>query len=127
MDSIKKLSKIINHKFYAHSADHVFTVAISGIDASGKGYVTKLLEDKLRSNGLKIASINLDPWQNPISVRLQKENAAENFYQNVFRWNDVFDQLIIPLRKDGSIQLSYRLINTRADEYYDFNFDYTEI
>src|SRR6266581_4034557 len=122
MDPIKQLSKTILEKYYAHIADHIFTVAISGIDASGKGYITKLLEDELRSNGLKIASINLDPWQNPISVRLQKENAAENFYQNVFRWNDMFDQLIIPLRRNGSIQLSSRLINTHADEYYDFNF-----
>src|SRR6266498_1517390 len=127
MDSIKELSKIINQKFYAHNADHVFTVAISGIDASGKGYVTKLLEDDLRSYGLKVASINLDPWQNPIPVRLQKVNAGENFYKNVFRWNDVFKELIIPLRKTGSIYHAARLIRTDADQYYHFTFDYKEI
>ena len=73
MDSINDLSKLIIHTFYAHSADHVFTVAISGIDASGKGYVAKLLEDELRMQGLRVATIHLDPWQNPITVRLQRE------------------------------------------------------
>ena len=127
MDSINDLSKLIIHKFYAHSADHVFTVAISGIDASGKGYVAKLLEDELRMQGLRVATIHLDPWQNPITVRLQRENAAENFYKNAFRWNALFDRLVIPLRQDGSIHLSSRLINTHADEYCDFDFDHTEI
>ncbi|HEV8287197.1 MAG TPA: hypothetical protein VGQ09_22970 [Chitinophagaceae bacterium] len=123
----KRTLQTIIQNFYAHSADHVFTVAISGIDASGKSYVTKLLEDELRTHGLKIANINLDPWQNPIPVRLQKVNAAENFYKNVFRWNDIFSKLIIPLRKTGNIQHNERLIRTHADEYYDFRFDYNEI
>ena len=127
MDSIKELFKIISHKFYDHTADHVFTVAISGIDASGKGYITKLLEDELRNYGLKVANINLDPWQNPIPVRLQKLNAAENFYNRVFRWDDVFKELIIPLRKTGSIYHTATLIRTDADRYYHFTFDHTEI
>jgi len=127
MDPVKELSRTILQKFYAHDADHVFTVAISGIDASGKGYVTKLVEDELRGHGLKVANINLDPWQNPIPIRLQKENAAENFYQNVFRWDDVFKELIIPLRKTGNIYHHARLIRTDADRYYDLTFDYKTI
>ncbi len=127
MDSIKKLCKTIIQKFYAHTADHVFTIAISGIDASGKGYVSKLLEAELKKHDLKIANINLDPWQNPIHTRLQKEYPAENFYENGFRWNDVFEQLIIPLRKNHGIQLTTNLINTHADEYYDFIYSYDGI
>jgi len=127
MDSIKELSKIISEKFYDHNADHVFTIAISGIDASGKGYVTRLLENEMIRRGLKVANINLDPWQNPIPVRLQKENAAENFYQSVFRWNDVFKELIIPLRKTGRVCHTARLIRTDADRDYDFTFNCKEI
>ena len=127
MDLIKKLSEIILQKFYAHTHDHVFTVAISGIDASGKGYVAKCLEGELMREGLNVANINIDPWQNPIPIRLKKENPAENFYKNSFRWDDMFEKLIIPLRKDKSIQLTSRLIFSHADEYFDHQFSYRNI
>ena len=127
MDPIKELSKLILQRFYDHSPDHVFTVAISGIDASGKGYVAKRLEDELTGKGLRVANINIDPWQNPIPIRLKKENAAENFYHNVFRWDDVFEKLIIPLREVRTIHLTTQLISTHADEYFDFEFDFRNI
>ena len=127
MDPIKKLSTPILQKFYDHTPDHVFTVAISGIDASGKGYVAKRLENKLTGKGLRVANINIDPWQNPIPIRLKKENPAENFYQNVFRWDDVFGQLITPLRKAGTIRLATQLMYTHADEYFAFEFDFRNI
>ena len=126
-DPIKKLSEIVIKKFYDHTHDHVFTVAISGIDASGKGYVAKRLEGELTRKGLNVANINVDPWQNPIPIRLNTENPAENFYQNGFRWGDMFEQLIIPLRKDKSIQLTSKLIFSHADEYFDHQFSYQNI
>ena len=127
MDPINNLIEIILKNFYDHTNDHVFTIAISGIDASGKGYVAKRLQSELTGKGLRVANINLDPWQNSLAVRLAKENEAENFYQNVFRWCEVFSQLITPLRKDGSIQLTSRLIASHADEYFDFEFNYSHI
>jgi uridine kinase len=127
MDPIKEFSKLILQRFYDHTPDHVFTVAISGIDASGKGFVAKHLETELIAKGLRVANINIDPWQNPIAIRLKKENAAENFYQNVFRWDDVFEQLIIPLRRTGTTQFATRLIFSHVDEYFDFAYDFRNI
>jgi uridine kinase len=80
MNSIQELLKTLIQKFYAHTDEHAFTVAISGIDASGKGHIAKLLENKLKRQALRVVNINPDPWQNSIPVRLQKENPAENFY-----------------------------------------------
>ena len=120
------VDEVVN-AFMHHDKKSVFTIAISGIDASGKGYISKLLQEKLETIGYKVANINIDSWQNPLPVRLKKENAAENFYRNVFRWDDFFTQLIIPLRKTGSIYLATRLIRTDADEYYSFTYDLKEI
>jgi uridine kinase len=127
MNPTKELSKLILQRFYDHSADYVFTVAISGIDASGKGYVAKRLETELAAKGLRVANINIDPWQNPIPIRLRKENAAENFYHNVFRWDEVFEQLIIPLRRKRGVHLATQLIFSHADDYFDFTFDFENI
>jgi uridine kinase len=83
--SISSLSQNVLAAFAKHNKSSLFTVAISGIDASGKGYITKFLQKELESLRYRVANINIDPWQNPIPVRLQKENAAENIYENIFR------------------------------------------
>lgn len=125
--NIPSLTGKVLNAFAGHDKKTAFTVAISGIDASGKGYITKLLQDELENMGYKVANINIDPWQNPIPVRLQKENAAENFYRNVFRWKEVFAELLIPLKNKRSLHLQAKLIKSDADEYYDHIYEYRKI
>ncbi|HJS55811.1 MAG TPA: hypothetical protein VJ765_14760 [Chitinophagaceae bacterium] len=127
LNDIPSLTRKVVNAFGYHNKKTAFTVAISGIDASGKGYTAKLLQQELENMGYKVANINIDPWQNPIPVRLSKENAAENFYKNVFRWKEVFSGLLIPLKNDRSINLQARLIRSDADEYYDHNYQYSDI
>ena len=127
VSDIACLTQRVLDQFSKHDRRAAFTIAISGIDASGKGYTAKLLQHELEKEGYKVANINVDPWQNPIPVRLRNENAAENFYQNVFRWQDIFSQLLIPLKNDRKISLQAKLIQTHADEYYDHTYDYRGI
>ena len=124
VNDIPSLVKKVVDAFFLHNKDMPFTVAISGIDASGKGYITKLLQNYLENKGYKVANINIDPWQNPIPVRLKKENAAENVYSAIFRWNDFFEQLIFPLQKNKGIYLDTKGIHTHSDEYYSLVYDY---
>jgi uridine kinase len=126
-DEISILVSAIIDKFKAHQLPGTFTVAISGIDAAGKGYVSKQLNNELRKKGYRVALVNIDPWQNPIPIRLQRENAAENIYENIFRWNDFFGQLIFPLQKDKSIYLETKGIRSDADIYYPLVYDLKNI
>ncbi len=95
---IDLLIRKILDAFSKHDKNTAFTIAMSGIDGAGKGFVAKRLVEALEDKGLKVANVNIDPWQNPIAVRLQKENAAENVYQNIFRWEQFFGELIVPLQ-----------------------------
>src|SRR5262249_53888055 len=45
-------------------ASESMLVAVSGIDASGKGYVTALLVEELKRQGLNAAGIGADGWLN---------------------------------------------------------------
>lgn len=110
-----------------HKPTGAFTVAISGIDAAGKGYISRQLKDALTAGGYRVALINIDPWQNPIAVRLQNENAAEHVYNNLVRWDDLFEQLILPLKKNKSIYLETEGIRTDADIYYPVVYDLNNI
>lgn len=124
---ISALASAVIDKYKSHRPERVFTVAISGIDASGKGHISRLLQDALKGKGYHVALINIDPWQNPIPVRLKTENAAENVYENIFRWNDIFEQLIFPLQKNKSIYLETKGIRTDADIYYPLVYDLSNI
>ena len=127
MSYISELADNIIEKFKIHSSTNTFTVGISGIDASGKGYITGFLQKELEKRNYKVANINVDPWQNPIPIRLQKEDPAENFYKNVFRWDNFFKQLIVPLRTNRHIYLQTSLIRTDGDFYYSFIYDFNDI
>lgn len=126
MNSVQELCNSIIEKKKIYDGDRLFTVAISGIDASGKGYITKLLQQELESRGYKVANINIDPWQNSLPIRLRKKNAAENVYENIFRWNDFFEQLIFPFQKNKAIYLETKGIRSDADVYYPLVYDYKE-
>jgi uridine kinase len=127
INDIPSLVKKVMNAFAHHDRETAFTVAISGIDASGKGYTCKLLQEESEKMGYNVANINIDPWQNPIPIRLQNENAAENFYRNVFRWKDVFSKLLIPLKSKRSIHLQANLIRSDADECYNYTYQYENI
>ena len=127
MSYISELADNIIEKLKIHSSTNTFTVGISGIDASGKGYITGFLQKELEKRNYKVANINVDPWQNPIPIRLQKEDPAENFYKNVFRWDNFFSQLIVPLRTSRHIYLQTTLIRTDGDFYYSFIYDFNDI
>jgi len=105
-NNVKKLTELVLREDRSCRNQDAFTAAISGIDASGKGFVSNLLQSELEKQDLKIANINIDPRQNPISLWLQMENPAENFYEKVFRWDDFFTELITPLKKTEVFTLS---------------------
>ena len=127
ISEIKSLAEKIINRYKDHQQASLFTVAISGIDASGKGYITNKLQEVLETTGYKVANINIDPWQHPIPVRLQEKNAAENVYENIFRWDDFFEQLIFPLQQNKNIHLQTTGIRSDRDIYYSLIYQHTNI
>lgn len=122
-DLVKKLLSACSK----HDFSSAFTVGISGIDASGKGFITQLIQQELESAGYNIANINIDPWQNSRPIRLQNESKAENFYSGAFQWAALFEQLLIPLQKNKSIYLETKGIRTDKDVYYPIVYEYANI
>jgi uridine kinase len=80
-------------------------VAVSGIDGSGKGYVTARLVAALKARGVRAAGINIDGWLNLPAVRFDPRNPAEHFYLHAIRFDDMFAQLVLPLRDHRSVRV----------------------
>ena len=70
-------------------------VGLSGIDASGKGYLATKLENLLCQAGLKVALIGIDGWLNLPHVRFSMARPGEHFYEHGIRLAEMFEQLKI--------------------------------
>ena len=93
-------------------------VAVSGIDGAGKGYASSLIVARLRQEGLNAVMINIDGWPNLPSRRFNAERPAEHFYQRAIRFEEMFRQLILPLKRQRSIQIQAELAEETASAYH---------
>jgi uridine kinase len=101
----------------ALSRVHALLVAISGIDGSGKGFVAKRLGDQLRAIGARVATINIDGWLNLPSVRFARTNPAEHFYGHAIRFEELFGDVVLPLKRDRSLRTVTRFVEETAVDY----------
>ena len=105
-------------------AQRALLVGISGIDGSGKGYITACLNEQLRRLGHNVAVICADDWLNLPHVCINHDNPAEHFYEHALRLDEMFGRLIIPLKQNRDISLTANCADPKAiafrDERYDF-------
>lgn len=120
---IQNLATIILKRRAEISADRSMLVAVSGIDGSGKGYITKKLVAELNLQGVQAISINIDPWLTLPKQRFNAEKPAEHFYHHAFMFEDLFQRLVLPLQQHRSLYLQATLtgqFGTPFTQVYDF-------
>jgi len=92
-------------------------VAITGIDGAGKGYIAAQLDKTLRANGVRTAVVNIDGWLNLPGRRFDPSNPAEHFYLHAIRFDEMFAQLVLPLRDRRSIRCEVEYAEETAAAY----------
>ena len=100
-------------------------VGISGIDGSGKGYVTKQIVDELQRSGNNAVAIHVDGWLNLPSVRFSHHKPAEHFYAHAIRFDEMFSRFVLPLVRDGFIDLDMDFVEETAIRYKTRRFKHT--
>jgi len=89
-------------------------VGVSGIDGSGKGFVSVRLAGALRGKSLNMALISADDWLNVPKVYLNPVNYAEHFYSHAIRFDEMFERLILPLRDHRGVDVLADCGNAKA-------------
>jgi uridine kinase len=95
-------------------AERSLLAAISGIDGSGKGYVSERLAAALRARGLGVAVINADGWLRLPHERFSEANPGEHFYRHAIRFDELFGELVLPLRDQRSCRVTMDFVEETA-------------
>lgn len=77
---------------------HSLLVGLSGIDGAGKGFLAAELRRELERTGLRVAVLNVDGWLNLPPIRFSAQDPAEHFYRHALRLEEMFSELVLPLR-----------------------------
>jgi uridine kinase len=102
-------------------------VGISGIDGSGKGYVTALLARDLEARGARVANINIDGWLNLPARRFDPARPAEHFYAHAIRFPELFAHLVLPLRARRSLRLVADFAEETATAYRPHTYQFEDV
>ncbi|MGD9628957.1 MAG: uridine kinase [Pyrinomonadaceae bacterium] len=105
--------------------ERAMLVGISGIDGSGKGYITAKIAAEL--TGPNIAVINVDGWLDLPDVRFDPSNAAENFYANGIRLDEMFRRLVLPLKSDRCVEILMDFAEETANDFRPHTYRYSDI
>ena len=99
-------------------------VAMSGIDASGKGYLAREMSQGLQERGCQVALINVDGWLRLPRERFNAAEPARHFYTHAIRFEQMFAQLVVPLRErrrvDVEVDFAEETASTYRSERYRF-------
>jgi uridine kinase len=101
--------------------------AITGIDGCGKGYITARIVNAVQAKGVRATGINIDGWFNLPDRRFNASNPAENFYDHAIRFEEMFAQLIFPLRDRRSLRIEADYAEETATEYRRHTYEFDEI
>ncbi|MBI4640077.1 MAG: uridine kinase [Candidatus Tectomicrobia bacterium] len=102
-------------------------VGITGIDGCGKGYLTGRVVAQLQQQGLKAVGINVDGWLNLPYKRFNKDNPAEHFYEHAIRFDEMFQQLILPLKEHRKHSIVADFAEETATEYRKHTYRFEDV
>lgn len=102
-------------------------VAVTGIDGSGKGFVASRIVAELRTAGLRAEPINIDGWLNLPGARFNDSNPADHFYKHGIRFEELFTQLVLPLRDARSLRLEADFAAETATAYRRHVYEFSDL
>jgi uridine kinase len=124
MNSIPRLAALAAGRHRTMPEDRALLVGVSGIDASGKGFVAARLAAALRRLGVRAVIINADGWLHLPGRRFGAENPGLHFYEHALRLEEMFAQLVLPLRDQRRIRLTMDYAEETASSYRKHTYDF---
>ena len=106
---------------------HSVLIGITGIDGSGKGYITNQIIAHLLQQGVKAIGINVDGWLNLPQTRFNMDNPAAHFYEHAIRFDEMFQQLVLPLKAHRTHRVVVDFAEETATAYRKYTYAFEEV
>ena len=124
---LDKLSRRIVVARLGVPATHAVLVGISGIDGSGKSFVSAKLADTLGVKSLNVAVISADDWLNLPEVCINPGNYAEHLYEHAIRFDEMFERLIVPPKQTREINITSDCADAKATTFRRHRYAFCDI
>lgn len=112
------LSKLGGLVRCAGSNDRPVVVFITGVDTSGKTEFSKSFADDLRVHGQAVQIVHVDDFHNPKVYRYSGPgDEADRYYERSFDWQRLLREVILPVRTEGSLQVTLPVLDVLTDVY----------
>jgi uridine kinase len=125
--TLDELASVIERMTLESHGSRRLLVAISGIDGSGKTRVATRLSVMLDARGVRTAVVGIDPWHTSRLDRFAEPDAARSFYENAFRWPELFSELVDPLIRKGSLARTFAVRRLSDDARYLKSYHFRDI
>jgi uridine kinase len=102
-------------------------VGVSGIDGSGKGYVSDRLVGHLKAEGLHAVVIHADGWLNLPAVRFGAVDPPAHFYRHAFRFDEMFERLVLPLKVNRSVRVEADFTEETATTFRKHLYEFADV
>ena len=122
-----QMKSAIKEQYNSKESTKAQVIAISGIEGSGKRELTEKIADALKLDGLNVAVIHTDDWEASKDIRFNIMNSPEEYYLNAYRFDEMFEELILPLKLFGSIKTSVNLDDAESPRQVDYHFEDVDI
>jgi uridine kinase len=109
------------------SPGQALLVGLSGIDGSGKGFLAGELRRELERTDLRVALVNVDGWLNLPAIRFSQHDPAGHFYGHALRLEEMFSDLVLPLRERRTRRLIAQCAEETATAYRDHLYECRDI
>ncbi|MCK5818946.1 MAG: uridine kinase [Psychromonas sp.] len=117
-----QLKSILRSLHIKKESDKPLIVAISGIEGGGKKKLAVKTEELLELEGIRVALVRGVDWESPKDVRFNVMNSPEEYYLHAYRYDEMFEELIIPLKLFGEIKIKITLDEVISPRVIDYNF-----
>jgi uridine kinase len=102
-------------------------VGVTGIDASGKGFVAARIAEAVERLGAHVALVGVDGFLNLPQVRFSLTNPGEHFYNNAVRFDELFGRLLEPLRRNRTIDVELDFADEQAASFRQHHYAYRNV
>lgn len=103
-------------------------VGLSGIDGRSRGFLARHIAAALRTRGFNVANLAADDWAAAPEQRFDPSRPADHFYEHAFQFEELFCDLILPLKCRRSRRVEALRSNelqsallSHAFEFYDMD------